>query len=293
MLISFIPCTCSILCGGDPVYRGKIPRTEPVISFLINWLNLTPAKFPLTTCYVKRRRLTMTSGPNNHHPASSSPVVSRPTIQIRLLQPLLLCSPAMAHPCRTATDRAMRPKTGYALNGKSTRSSSDGCVRLAIVGENSKVASSVSKLLEVRSSCACLQLRSGVPDYQWRQCISAVSLVSSASTSALRLVSSIPHLIFVCSVSHLFCALSVPCLICSASHLFRVSSVPRLICSASYPFRVSSFPRLISSVSHLFLVLSISYLICSSYCLFRVSSVPRLKFNCFPNPQAFQTVSQL
>ena len=116
-----------------------------MISLLINWLILTPAKLTLTTCYAKRMRPTMTSGPNNHHQASSSLVVSRSIIQIRLLQPLLLCSPALARPLRTATDRAMRPKTGYALNGKSIRSSSDGCVRLAIVGENSKVASSVSK----------------------------------------------------------------------------------------------------------------------------------------------------
>ena len=120
---------------------------------------------------------------------------------------------------------------------------------------------------------------------------SAPCLIYSASYHCLFRVSSVLRI--VCSVSHLFRVSSVPCLICSSYCRLWVSSVSFLICSASHLSRVSSVLRIVGSVSYLFWVLSIPYLICSAYCLFRVSSVPRLKFNCFPNPQAFQTVSQL
>ena len=60
-----------------------------------------------------------------------------------------------------------------------------------------------SKLLEVQSSCAWLQLRS---------CFSVCPLFHQPPTP-------------LCALSHLFCVLSVPHLIRSASHPFRVSSL--------------------------------------------------------------------
>lgn len=123
---------------------------------------MTPAKLILTTFYMKIMSPTMTTRPENH-PASSlpSPIMGRPIIRIRLLQPLLLCSPALARPLRTATDRALRPKTGCALNGKSTKPSLEMSIsRLAIGGGyNKEVRRSVSKSTSSSSMMARVSSR--------------------------------------------------------------------------------------------------------------------------------------
>ncbi len=61
------------------------------------------------------------------------------------------------------------------------------------------------EMLEVQSYCACIPLRSGIPHYQWTQCISALSL-SHQPASQLYPSS---HLI---RVSSLFNVLAILCL---------------------------------------------------------------------------------
>lgn len=83
----------------DPTNRTSIP---PTTSRLIRWLISTPAN--LTTPPPARAASTSTTSPRT------------PTFRLRLLQRLLLCSPALARPLEDAAGRASRLETSYALN---------------------------------------------------------------------------------------------------------------------------------------------------------------------------------
>lgn len=83
----------------DPTNMTSIP---PTTSRLIRWLISTPAN--LTTPPPARATSTSTTSPHT------------PTFRLRLLQRLLLCSPALARPLEDAAGRASRLETSYALN---------------------------------------------------------------------------------------------------------------------------------------------------------------------------------
>lgn len=114
---------------GLPLPSKITPRTTPMLFLLIRWLISTPANLTTTPSTTTARTRSPTSHPIISHPS----LMRRPTFLIRLLRRLLICSPALARPLKGATGRAMRPKTSYALNGKST-SSSQGNGR-SVVGD--------------------------------------------------------------------------------------------------------------------------------------------------------------
>lgn len=124
-LLHLLRLIISSLRTGSPLPRKMTPKTAPMIFLLIKWLISTRANLILTPSTTAT--ITTDSSPN-HHPTTfhPSPVVRRPTIRIRLLQRLLLCSPALARPLKGATDRALRPKTSYALNRNSSRPPFEG-----------------------------------------------------------------------------------------------------------------------------------------------------------------------
>jgi len=90
---------------GSPLPMDTENRTiPPMTSLLIRWLISTPAN--LTTTPPATATSTSTTSPRT------------PTFRLRLLQRLLLCSPALARPLKDAAGRASRLQTSYALNRK-------------------------------------------------------------------------------------------------------------------------------------------------------------------------------
>lgn len=103
----------SLRTGSPLATDPKNSRTSipPATSRLIRWLISTPAKDLTTT---PRATSTSTTSPR-----------TTPTSRLRLLQRLLLCSPALARPLEDAAGRASRLETSYALNRTSERGGKD------------------------------------------------------------------------------------------------------------------------------------------------------------------------
>lgn len=90
---------------GSPLPMDKNNSTiPPMISLLILWLISTPANLTTTP-------------PTKVTSSATSP--HTPTFRLRLLQRLLLCSPALARPLKDAAGRASRLQTSHALNRSS------------------------------------------------------------------------------------------------------------------------------------------------------------------------------
>lgn len=89
---------------GSPLLMGKNMKTPQMTSLLIRWLISKPANLT-TTPSTKTTTLTTST--------------QTPTSRLRLLQCLLLCSPALARPLKDAAGRASRLETSAALNGMS------------------------------------------------------------------------------------------------------------------------------------------------------------------------------
>ena len=107
--------------------RKTMSKKIPMISLLIKWLILRPAKLSLpmsTTSPIPNSSLTTTTTWSKSARTSSTKSlalpVSKPTLSISLLQNLLVCSPALARPLKGATGRAMRPKNSFMLKGNSS-----------------------------------------------------------------------------------------------------------------------------------------------------------------------------
>ena len=106
---------------GSPLPINQTTTIPPMTFLLIRWLISTPANL-------------MTTSPTKATTSTISP--HTPTFRLRLLQRLLLCSPALARPLKDAAGGASRLKTSYALNRMS-----NGMGKDVLVGRNGKVTS--------------------------------------------------------------------------------------------------------------------------------------------------------